>query len=322
MPRGGEMDWTIVEVVIGLSFLFFLLSIVASAVNEFIAGIFKLRAKTLEKGITNLLTGSTSPPGGDLGIVGQLYSHALVNGYGKDKDKPSYLSSRSFRNALLDVTGLLEATSAPTDDPLQAEAIRREIQDAIDAIPLESLKDSLTTIWLSVHRDATEFRAGVERWFDRGMERVSGWYKRRAQIIVFIVGLAVAVAINGSALTAADRLWKDDGFRKGLVAQVERQQEATSGTQALDRLEELRFPIGWEESNRPQDAGGWALALLGWLLTGFAVTFGAPFWFDVLGKVSNLRAAGVKPDSVLTPAPAKWEASTVKLDIETGQPPT
>jgi hypothetical protein len=315
------MDWPIVEVVIGLSFLFFLLSIVASAVNEFIAGIFKLRARTLEKGITNLLTGSTSPPSGDRGVVGELYAHALVNGYGKGKDKPSYLSSRSFRNALLDVTGLLEATSMPTDDPLREEAIRTEIQDRIDAIPVESLKNSLTAIWLSGHRDAAEFRAGVERWFDRGMERVSGWYKRRAQIIVFIVGLAVTVAINASALTAADRLWKSDGVRKGLVAQVEHQQTATSGRQALDRLEELRFPIGWEESNRPQHAAGWALTLLGWLLTGFAVTFGAPFWFDVLGKVSNLRAAGVKPDSVLTPAPAKSEATTVRLDIETSQPP-
>ena len=42
------------------------------------------------------------------------------------------------------------------------------------------------------------------------------------------------------------------------------------------------------------------LSLFGWLLTGVAITLGAPFWFDVLGKVSNLRASGIKPDSVLT----------------------
>src|SRR5439155_9538266 len=100
------MDWPIVEVVIGLSFLFFLLSVVASAVNEAIAGIFKLRSRTLEEGIINLITGSTRPPRDDLEMVGKLYSHALINGYGKDTEKPSYLSSRSFRNALLDITGL------------------------------------------------------------------------------------------------------------------------------------------------------------------------------------------------------------------------
>jgi len=299
------MDWVIVEVVIGLSFLFFLLSVVASAVNEAIAGTLKLRASTLDKGVANLLTGSTRPPDGDAEIVRQLYANPLINGYGKDKDKPSYLSSRSFRDALFDVTELLAATSEPTDDPLRANAIRTEVEAKIGAIPNESLKSSLTTIWLSAHRDATEFRAGIERWFDRGMERVSGWYKRRAQIILFIVGLTLAAVTNASAVTAADRLWKDDGLRDGLIAQVENQREVTSGTDALDRLEELRFPIGWEESNRPEGADGWTLAVLGWLLTGFAVTLGAPFWFDLLGKASNLRAAGPKPDTALAPPSSK-----------------
>jgi hypothetical protein len=34
----------------------------------------------------------------------------------------------------------------------------------------------------------------------------------------------------------------------------------------------------------------------GWVLTAFAVSPGAPFWFDLLGKVSNLRGAGIKPE--------------------------
>jgi hypothetical protein len=32
--------------------------------------------------------------------------------------------------------------------------------------------------------------------------------------------------------------------------------------------------------------------ILGLLVTGFALSLGAPFWFDLLGKVSNLRGAG------------------------------
>jgi hypothetical protein len=31
------------------------------------------------------------------------------------------------------------------------------------------------------------------------------------------------------------------------------------------------------------------------LLTALAVTQGAPFWFDLLGKIVNIRSAGVKP---------------------------
>jgi len=304
------MDWPIVEVVIGLAFLFFLLSVIASAVNEAIAGMWRLRARDLEKGISNLLTGSTSPSDSGKELIDELYSNTLINGYGKDKHKPSYLSSRSFRNAVLGVTGLLEATSKPSDDPLQAEAIRTDVQQKIDAIPNENLKRALTAIWLSADRDATEFRAGVERWFDRGMERVSGWYKRRAQIFLFLIGVVLTLLLNASAITAADRFWKDDGLRKGLVAQVEHQQEATKRADALDRLEDLNFPIGWEEANRPKTVPGWLLTGLGWLLTGVAITLGAPFWFDVLGKVSNLRAAGTKPDTALNPAQSTGGAST------------
>jgi len=313
------MDFVIVQVVIGLSFLFFLLSIVASAVNEAIAGIFKLRAKTLEMGIANLLTGSTARGGGDFEIVQQLYDHALVNGYGKDDHgKPSYLSSRSFRTAVLDITQLLETTGQPpTDDPLRLEAIRTEVEEQIQAIPFERLRDSLTTIWRSTDRNVEEFREGIERWFDRGMERVSGWYKRRVQIILFAVGLLLTILLNASAITAADRLWKDDGLREGLVAQADVQEDKLEGGDALARLEELRFPIGWEVENRPDGWDGWALTVLGWLLTGIAITLGAPFWFDLLGKVSNLRAAGVKPASTITPAPSKSEVSTVTLDIKT-----
>jgi len=38
--------------------------------------------------------------------------------------------------------------------------------------------------------------------------------------------------------------------------------------------------------------GPWLLKLLGWLITAAALTFGAPFWFDVLGKLARVRNAG------------------------------
>jgi hypothetical protein len=310
-----DVDLTIVEVVIGLSFLFFLLSVVTSAVNEGVAGIFKLRAKTLEKGIINLITGSTHPPHGE--IASQIYDHALIRGYGKDGSKPSYLASHSFRNALLDVTDLLEITSDPPKDPAQLLNVQQQVEAAIGQIPNEHLRTTLLAIWHSVDHDVVEFRAGVDRWFDTGMERVSGWYKRRVQVILFGLGLVTAVVVNANTLTAADRLWKADGVREGLVAQVAHQQDDTDGVDALDELQSLQFFVGWEQSNRPNGVDGWTGAVAGWLLTGFAITLGAPFWFDVLGKVSNLRAAGRRPDSALPPSPSATDVSAVRLTIAT-----
>ena len=102
---------------------------------------------------------------------------------------------------------------------------------------------------------------------------------------------------------------------------MENQGESASGSEAMQQLEDLRFPIGWEEANRPSGTGGWAAAGVGWLLTAIAISFGAPFWFDVLGKVSNLRAAGHKPESVLPPAPAPAEVSTVRLTVDAQSQP-
>jgi hypothetical protein len=136
------------------------------------------------------------------------------------------------------------------------------------------------------------------------MERVSGWYKRRAQIILLVIGIVLAAALNADTLRVTDNLWRDEGLRQALVAEVEDADEDLDAEQALDRLEELQFPIGWQEANRPDDGGEWAMAVLGWVLTAIALSVGAPFWFDLLGRVSNLRAAGRKPESVLAPTAA------------------
>lgn len=59
--------------------------------------------------------------------------------------------------------------------------------------------------------------------------------------------------------------------------------------------------LGWTDQRRAEVfAGGWCptraffLALLGWFLTAVAISLGAPFWFDLIGKVANLRST-LKP---------------------------
>jgi len=107
------------DVAIGLSFIFLLLSLLASAVQEFIAGIFGLRARTLERGLRNMLAGDDgSKPSGNAApgpagtLVEDLYLHPLIRplykegiGLGARRDGrrlPSYIAPRSFALALVD----------------------------------------------------------------------------------------------------------------------------------------------------------------------------------------------------------------------------
>ncbi|MBE5322046.1 hypothetical protein IM793_23020 [Pedobacter sp. MR2016-19] len=39
-------------------------------------------------------------------------------------------------------------------------------------------------------------------------------------------------------------------------------------------------------------------SIAGWLLTAIAISFGAPFWFDLLNKLINIRATGEKPQEI------------------------
>lgn len=56
--------------------------------------------------------------------------------------------------------------------------------------------------------------------------------------------------------------------------------------------------VGWIGDVWPQIE--WT-ALFGWLATALMAGFGAPFWFELLGKLVNLRGVGVKPAPAATP---------------------
>ncbi len=65
------------------------------------------------------------------------------------------------------------------------------------------------------------------------------------------------------------------------------------------------LPIGWSRATFKEDFCGkgwadtalkWFLAILGWLITAGCISMGAPFWFDLLVKLVNLRRSGGKPD--------------------------
>jgi hypothetical protein len=58
-------------------------------------------------------------------------------------------------------------------------------------------------------------------------------------------------------------------------------------------VNQFGLPLGWSHATSPHNLfwDGFG-KVLGLLVTAFALTLGAPFWFDLLGKVSNLRGSG------------------------------
>jgi hypothetical protein len=54
------------------------------------------------------------------------------------------------------------------------------------------------------------------------------------------------------------------------------------------------LPLGWKNKIFYDFE---PLSIVGWLATVLAICLGAPFWFDILNKIANLRGTGPKPST-------------------------
>ncbi|HXL72861.1 MAG TPA: hypothetical protein VN963_04475, partial [bacterium] len=148
----------------------------------------------------------------------------------------------------------------------------------------------------------------IEKGFNDVMDRASGWYKRKIALVTLILGLFLALALNADSLELTGRLYNDPAVRAALAAEAQAavqkvQPEGTTADpaqitqQVLQQSQALTPLLGnWPETPDGKNQGfWWFFKVLGILLTGFAVSLGAPFWFDTLGKLVSLRGAGPKP---------------------------
>jgi len=290
---------SVLDVAIGLSFVFFVLAILATALSEAVSSLRGWRSKALEKWLEqNLATSGAGAAKAKKAVKG-FYEHPAVNGLTRNRrdgtaHKPSYIPSEHAVTALIDV-----GRAAGEGYEIGAETIG-DITAAIEQLPDSPIKDSLKSALMRAGDNAEQFRKLAERWFDDAMDRLSGWYKRRVQLFLWLFGLAIAVALNVDALNVAQLLFKDESVRQIVASQAQSVSNATpnAGT-AAGYLNDLPLPIGWGpiHFDFPGDLWAWDFALkcVGVLLTAAAVALGAPFWFETLSKLGSLRSTGPQP---------------------------
>ena len=304
--------------------MFVILSLVCSALMETLSSIFAWRADYLKKGLRSLF---------DEELMDQIFHHPLVDplvrssrglspglkkvpgvrkavGWWRRERHPAYLPSRTVVSALLnlDVEAQTKETGATVDDAL------KRMEKAVQDIPVERVRAALTALLNEADErtdDAAKklefFRRSAETWYDDTMARVSGWYRRRVQIVLWVIAIVVVLLLNVDTVAIGRTLWSDDAVRAAVVAQAEEAAGSRDPSAITESVDKLAIPLGWDFKGGPQDLPGgweaWVGKVIGLLLTAAAVSLGAPFWFDLLGKVARLRATGVPP-----PPAAKTES--------------
>ncbi len=216
------------DVAIGLTFMYLLLAIVCSAINEWIASAFRLRARTLKTAVARLVDAPTNTAATARGartprLSDQLFNHPLILSVKDGTRNPSYIAAPRFVAALKDT---LAADTTRTPSPGMAEK-------NTPAGDLDHVKAQLSALAKIAPRrlqkaEATQnaVPAGdqdlpIEAWFNEAMDRASGWYKRKLMLITIVVAAAITVASNADTISAAGILWRDPTVRAAVVAQAQ-----------------------------------------------------------------------------------------------------
>ncbi|MBW4421888.1 MAG: hypothetical protein KME13_22155 [Myxacorys californica WJT36-NPBG1] len=318
---------TVVEVAIGLITIYLVLSLLVSEIQELLSTILQWRARNLKTAIVNLLSGNPKSLEG-LNLVNSLYQHPLIQSLHqraawrtKTSVGPSYLPSDAFAIALLFVLSQLNGQELTFGEDADQLLIKLEQAKSSQQLP-EQLIENLQLLLVKAKSSLKEgedvwqkFKEEISLWFDQSMERASGVYTRNTRGLCFVLGLVLSFLVNANSIHIVQALSQDrilQSTLSNLASQVVADNtfcftSSAAEKECMNNLKEQVNTLLTDIPALPLGRSGTFPAnlfvdlsweqLVGWLLTGVAVSRGAAFWFDFLTKVVGFRNTGAKPSS-------------------------
>jgi hypothetical protein len=327
-------EW--LDIAASVLLVWFVFALAISAINEGIAGLLAVRSKQLWRALSQLIDGTETPtgllqgvtglpgwngrpadphPGGGAPITDKLYATDAIQGLENraatyQKTRIHNIPASVFSHSVLEL-----AMAAPGNSPLD------QVQNYIGALPNIPFKSQLTALLATAQNDVDQFRAGVERWFDGQMSRLSNLYRAQVRVVLVFLGIALAVigfgfGLRSDSLRLVSDLQHDQNLRAlvvGAATETAKTDLATAG--GCDRTTAVNpaacqlkgvaslksVDLAVRGSQVPGKAGFWQragflmpwrnwLPFLGVLITGVAISFGSSFWFSLLKRVVGLHS--------------------------------
>ena len=329
-------EW--LDIAISVVLVWFLFALVVSAVNEGVVRLLAIRSKQLWRALAQMLDGSESPtgllrnvaglpawksrpanphPGGGSPVTDKLYATAAIQAL-ENRTRPDQPTRIHDIPATVFSQSLLELTlSAHGEGPID------KIKSYVDGLGDIPLKAHLQVLLATANNDVNQFRAGVERWFNGQMSRLSAIYRAQVRIILALLGILVAVAgfglgLRSDALRLVSDLQHDRDLRTLVVgaatdaansdlAKAGGCDPATAPNRAACQLKGVstlkNINLSFHDSTPTASAPlgqrfGFLLpwrhwrAFVGVLITGVAISFGSSFWYNILKRLVGLRGTG------------------------------
>ena len=322
----------ILTFLIALIFVFALLSLITQSICEIAIHWLDMRAKFLKSIITETLNDVQLNKNYAELLYNHPQIDLTKKDY---KSIPSYISSANFSETLIDVMCREHEnanTRFIKDENGNTRVINigglpnayDQFKSGVNDMNYSDLKVLLSG-FIKRSADLATLDKNIQAWYEELMNRATGWFKDKLQKILLAVSFVFVVAINANLFAIVDGLWTSQVLSDKIAtmadAYVSNHPNAGKVTDStvvqlvsdINTLNDTGIPIGWEtlqnqsKTDSLNNAEGikpkmwksfkhsWAGMALGWVLMAIFVSAGAPFWFQILSKIVNLRKTGIKP---------------------------
>jgi hypothetical protein len=290
------------DVFLSLITIYIVLALTVSALTEIITRLVGLRSIGLKSGIRSILQ--------DPNIKGlsdetkRFWNSGIIKSATDGDSSPNSLDALTFATATLATAGMEVARNAGQAKTIIANA------------PMNShLKDVLTGLADRSLSRGTTLHDELAQHFDATMEKIGRWYRHWTQGIAFVLALIFTVYINANTLDLLHQLTAQPASRLELAKiQSNLSTDPADHARAMSNLKDLdaiitRDTLGGN-TLRPELTKDPFRTVIGLLITILAVSLGAPFWFDVLARISPKASGADRPPSSISsqPAPAVSKA--------------
>src|SRR2546427_4440952 len=133
----------LLDVVIGVTFVYLLLALICTTANEWVASVRGLRGRTLDMGIRRML----GP------LADEFFDHPLIASLSRPGKRPSYVPASLFSSAVFDLLGRHKDASPPVQHVNAGLAALKKTTPAVT--------------------DEQATHTALEDWFNNSMDRVS-----------------------------------------------------------------------------------------------------------------------------------------------------
>ncbi len=291
------------DTMISLGVIFLILSMV----NKYLISIIKRFLKTKAKVISSEMET----------FIGENTTKILIPFLEKNEKHLNFLDQVKGKNALRKLSKeQLKGIVGKLEDFLNKNEDAVEIKNTLGLeLSVEEIKGKLGEI--KIHLNTLHEK--IENMYDNTLDKISELYTAKLRLFTLFTGMALAFIVNADFFGIYNSLSKSPVIRDKLVAQSETielemkklsekieknagenvkkiQKELDSAndtvTSLLGRVESTGIVLGWTDekmSKACSGLGSFVYKLIGLLIAGLLISFGAPFWHDFIGTFTGLR---------------------------------